>query len=259
MVRNEFAHFRKEEHPFIERCLDWVERTRLSHKYSLTPFLDPRQQYILETIANQEIETKLYFDGGYLEAERKRALIVPEYAVPGEDDFMLAFMEITSGGNQLPWKHKDVLGSMLGLGIRRDQLGDITTSSYHSHIILTQEMVEYVSAHLSHVGSHRVMPEPLGRDQLKVSIPEVKERQSSVASLRADTIVAEGFGISRSKSSQLIRAQKCRINWKTIDSPSYPIAPLDMISLTGFGRVKVESIGGITKKDRRWVNLLRYI
>jgi len=44
---NIFMHFRPEERPFVERSLDYVHRASDRNQLVVTPFLDPREQFIL--------------------------------------------------------------------------------------------------------------------------------------------------------------------------------------------------------------------
>ncbi len=53
---------------------------RLQYAPVLTNYLDPRQQFIVEAIVGQFDDIRYYFDGGYIDAERKRCMICPEYA-----------------------------------------------------------------------------------------------------------------------------------------------------------------------------------
>ena len=56
--------------------------------------------------------------------------------------------------------------------------------------------------------------------------------------------------MSRAKVQALIKGEKVQVNWSTITSPSILLKEGDMISIRGFGRVKLFEIGGMTKKDR---------
>ena len=70
-------HFRKEELSFLKQVEEWVEEVRLQYAPVLTNYLDPRQQFIVEAIVGQYDDVRYYFDGGYIDAERKRCMICP--------------------------------------------------------------------------------------------------------------------------------------------------------------------------------------
>ena len=75
-------------------------------------------------------ETRYCFFGGYEDAERTVCLFLPDYAQP-EDSHPLAVIraETSSGGTGLT--HRDYLGSLTGLGIRREMIGDILADCDH--------------------------------------------------------------------------------------------------------------------------------
>ena len=66
------------------------------------------------------------------------------------------------------------------------------------------------------------------------------------------------MNISRGKVSDLIKGEKAFVNWKQITSVSENIKNGDMITLRGFGRVKVIETLGKTKKDRFLIDIEVY-
>ena len=54
-----FQHFRKEEQDFIRKVESWVTSCQEQYAPILTPFLDPRQQFIVEAIVGQYDEIKI--------------------------------------------------------------------------------------------------------------------------------------------------------------------------------------------------------
>ena len=65
--------------------------------------------------------------------------------------------------------------------------------------------------------------------------------------------------MARGKIQSLIEGEKVFLNFVTQMSPSKNISENDMISVRGFGRVKVLSVNGRTKKDRISITVLKYI
>ena len=78
-------HFSKHEHEFVTKVNDWINQVYYSHKVKLTKFLTPREQQIIQMLVNQFVDIEVYFDGGFKNAERKRAIIPvprPCWAIP---------------------------------------------------------------------------------------------------------------------------------------------------------------------------------
>ncbi|MCH5584728.1 YlmH/Sll1252 family protein [Shimazuella sp. AN120528] len=250
-----FTHFRKEEHAFVERGLDWIYQVSRKHQVVLTPFLDPREQYILTTLVNRENQDiRMEKDGGYINAERCRVCIYPEYLFPNEDDFSLVYLSLDS---EFSLEHREVLGSLLGLGIQRYMLGDILPKSNGADVIIAKEMKDYVIGTLTKVGRKGIIISEIARDQLWTEQQQEMEQQTVVSSLRLDTIIAAVCRISRSKSVDLVRLGKCKVNWQTIDQAGYIVTTGDVISVRGYGRIRLNEVREPTKKGRFPIRYLR--
>ncbi len=251
-----FPHFSQEEHPFVERALDWIDQVIHRQRSYLTSFLDPRQQQIVKMLVQRESDLSLEAEGGYPEAERRRLLLLPLFQTAEEGDFQLVFLRLYYP-MQSRVEHRDILGSLMGLGIKRELFGDILIqkNSNRTDLIVAAEIADYVFLHLSHVGRTKVRMERLQREEVIIPPRSFETWKVSVASLRVDTMVAEGFRLSRSKAVQLIRNKRCQVNWRPIDNPATPIHVEDVISLRGAGRIYVLGIEGVSRKNRIQVQL----
>lgn len=89
-----YQHFRKSEAPFVAQVLDWIEQAQVEYRPILTAFLDPRQAFILQTLVGEKGDVRYHFNGGYNAAERKRAMIAPDYFEPTDADFEIQLFEI---------------------------------------------------------------------------------------------------------------------------------------------------------------------
>jgi RNA-binding protein YlmH len=255
---NILMHFRPDERPFVLRCLDWAERASNRNQMVLTPFLDPREQTILETIVRRHPDLVFFADGGAADSERRRAVIAPDYYAPDEHMSGLAFFRLESAsGKRL--EHPDVLGALLGLGIKREKTGDIYPHADGADIVVAEEMEEYVRMHVGQVGRERVNIIKISREELTPPEQAYAVRSISVASLRVDAVVAESCRISRTKASLLVKNGKCKVNWKLVDQPDYPVEAGDLLSVRGIGRIRVESIDGTSKKGRFWIKIVSFI
>lgn len=252
-----YMHFRPEEHAFVDRCFDWMDQATRRSFHVLTPFLDPREQSILRMMVRRDSDLTVHFDGGWDEAERKRAIITPDYIAVNEEDFGLSYLRIETVTSQ-KLNHPDVLGALIGAGMKREKIGDINIHGKCCDIIIASELCDYVHLQVGQIGRQRVTIMDIVRGELVRSDLKVTSRTVSVASLRVDALVSEVFRISRTKASTLIKNNKCKRNWKTIDKPDEFVEPGDLISLRGFGRIRVESLEGISKKGRKWIKVITY-
>jgi RNA-binding protein YlmH len=246
-----YEHFHPEEKTFVDRAVEWVERSAQLHELKRTDFLDPRQSQILSMLAGRNADVTIRLEGGYPEAERRRALIAPDYRSLDDESAAIAVLAVHASGNgHLELDHGDFLGALLGLGIKRDRIGDIHVHESFAHIIVTDEIADYLNIHLRQVHRLAVLTELLPIEKLQALLPKLEEMSLTVASMRLDGIASDVYRISRSKIVDPIKAGRCRVNWKTEEDPSEPLKEGDVVSFKGLGRFKVLEVDGVTKKGR---------
>lgn len=248
-LKSLFVHFHPEEHAFVERSLDWIRQTVYNHQVTITPFLDPREQEILSTLIRREHEIDYLAEGGTSTAERRRVKLGPAYLMDPTERIPLAFLRITPSSKKR-LEHREILGSILGLGIRRDHVGDIYPGSQSSDVIVTEEVRSLIRFHLTKVSNEKVIVEEIKQEEIEDQTHDLQGKRVIVSSLRLDAILSEGFRISRSKTTKLIKSGKCKVDWKVIDKPSYPIQEGNLLSLRGYGRLRVQEFSGRTKKGK---------
>lgn len=255
-----YSHFHPDEHPFIDKVSDWIVNAEQAHVVKRTDFLDPRQQFIMQTLANSHLDIQVAFNGGYSEAERKRAWIAPDYRVLEEDEFGIQVLSITSDDTKLEsLDHGDYMGAILGLGLKRDKIGDIHVLEHGCHCLAASETIEYLNLQLHQVHRVNVSTEILPLDKLQCAAVVLEEHSFTVASLRLDGIVSDAVRLSRNKILAPIKSGKCRVNWKVEIDPSKPLKEGDMVSLKGYGRFKLVEVSGVTKKGRVHVKIGKFV
>jgi RNA-binding protein YlmH len=241
-------HFRPEEHPFIERALEWMEQAAFQHRTRKTDFLDPRQLFILRSLVGKYADIAISAFGGFDEAERCRTMIHPSYISPDHEDFGVSAFHVETLVTQV--KHKDVLGSLLGIGLKRDKFGDILIHPNGIYLLAASEIANYLSLHLQQINRFKVHLTEVSMEDLPKVTHQWKEVSLVVPSTRVDVVAGDIFRLSRSKILAPIRAGHLKVNWTAIESPSYLLKAGDIISLRGYGRFKIFEEEGITKKGK---------
>ncbi|MCA0753843.1 RNA-binding protein [Paenibacillus sp. N4] len=255
-----YDHFHPDEKAFVDRALEWIERSAQQHELKRTDFLDPRQAQIVTMLANRNQDVGIRLDGGYPEAERKRALIAPDYRSLEDEPIGVSVLSVSGPGqDRIDLDHGDFLGALLGLGIKRDRIGDIHVHDDFCHIVVMDEIADYLNIHLRQVHRLNVMTDVLPIEELRSVIPKLEEISLTVASMRLDGIASDVYRISRSKIVDPIRAGRCRVNWKSEEDPSGQLKEGDVVSFKGLGRFKVLEVDGMTKKGRIRVKVGKFI
>ena len=203
----------------------------------------------------------LYTFGGYDDAERQMLIYLPEYLdepAMKDEDAPLVCLRATFYEGDTP-SHRDFLGSLMGSGIAREAVGDICVGKGSCDFFVTAEMVPYLLQNFISAGRTKVHLQSIPLEEVHVPQPEVREIKDTVASARLDSIISSGFRIGRSLAAQYITAGKAAIDGLPCEKPDKTVAEGSKISVRGLGKLKLQSIGGQTKKGRISVVIHRYV
>ena len=242
----------------VIKLIDAAEAVNKTRKFRITDFLDPYSCEIAETVAANYEGISVNFFGGYIGAERQCACFVHEDFM-GKASYSMEVIQATWNDKFYRLSHRDVLGALMGLGIKREQIGDLLITMGSVKIICTNKMADFILNNLTQIGSANVSCELSSLDSIAPREERCKEITSTVASLRIDSIAAAGFGSSRSKMATNIDTDKLKLNWQSVKSAAQAVKEGDIISIRGRGRLEVAEIRGKTKKGRTVVLLKRYI
>ncbi len=257
--QSRYAHFHPSEHSFVDQMDDWISKVEERFEDRWTDFLDPRQQYILQSLVRRSVDVYLQFDGGHADAERKRALLRNAVYENKPFENQVVALQVTSDDENIrELNHRDYLGSLLGIGIKREKTGDLFLWNRGCDLIVCREMSDYISMQLQQVKRVRVMVSPIALQDVHPLYIRTIEQSFSVASLRLDGVVSDIFRMSRSKIVDPIRAGNCRVNWRVVEDPSHSLEQGDVISLKGYGKCKIVACDQVTKKGRIRVTVAIY-
>ncbi|KFN00989.1 RNA-binding protein [Bacillus clarus] len=244
-----YEHFRPEEAVFVDKVLEWKQAAEY-HQVKLTDFLDPRQQQIVATVIGQQGEVAVQFGGGAPQAERRRALIYPEYLELNEEEFQIEVLEIDYPSKFYTLEHRQILGAFMSLGLTREKCGDILLQENRAQIIVAKEVVSYIEMNLQSIGKTKISLSSVQAEQILQLHEKWGEKSGTVSSLRLDVVLAEMLHISRQKVQPLIKNGLVKVNWKVVEQTAYECFPGDVFSVRGYGRSKLFSVEGRTKRDK---------
>lgn len=254
-MNNIYQHFRKEEQSFIDQVLDWI--TQVSNQYVpyLTVFLNPRELYIAQTIVGQHEDIRLQKFGGYSEAEQKRILIYPEYYEPENSDFEISLFEINYPKNFATLSHGQILGTILGTGISRGNLGDILTDGQRWQFLIDSKMEDFIIMNIEKMGRSTVQLEKKTLTDTIENTDKWQRKDIIISSLRIDTVIAKSMNLSRNDAVKLINQNRIKLNWASVDRPDIGIEEFDILSVRGYGRIQILKEKGTTRKDNLIVEI----
>lgn len=231
-----------------------------------TGFLDMRQQTLCKKILQSTIEVKGFFYGGYPDAERRIALFTPEYIeaqterelheyfLKNKEDNPLALIRAKHSGYK-ELSHRDYLGSLTGMGIKREAIGDILVYKEGADILVLREMAEFILMNYGKAGRTYLELNLEEVDNLIIPEGHAIEKSYTVASLRLDNVIAAAFSISRSSASNSIKTGMVFVNSMQTEKPEKIVNQGDKLVLRGKGKIILKEIGGNTRKDRIFIIL----
>ena len=241
----------------FKRAEDLASRCERGGMVTSTAFLTPAEQYALRAFRPRG-NAAMLFHGGVAGAERACAFFLPDwmeaaYFDPGDT---LRCVRVTAHFGEPG--HRDYLGALLGMGVRREWIGDI----------LIHENVAYVLC-MQSVEGHLLTLEKVGRCGVKTAavplseVPEPERRVRGVSftvqSPRLDAVLSGLFHLSRTQAAERVRVGDASLNYAECLRPDAEIHPGDVLSLRGHGKAAVTDIGGQSRKGRVYVTGEIYI
>lgn len=242
----------------VNYYFDVIESVLKNYKKKETVFLDPYKVKIIESIANIYVDVNVLTYGGFKESERKKALIAPGAWNINKDLLGINIISIKGNFEFDPPTHRDVLGSLMGLGIKREMIGDIIVGNEVINVAVDEKITDYLLQNLYRIKRTSVSLDIVNTQEITTVEDYLKEIKGTVASLRLDSVASVGFSSSRNKMKELIKAQRVKLNWKPTFDPKVEINEGDIISLKGMGRIEIMEVGKKSKKGRRHVTVRRY-
>ena len=224
-----------------DKISDKVDKYYETGEVQVTNFLDPAE--LVEVSATiRYVEHTAY--GGFEDAERKVLFIGVENV---EDNSHLALVRIEAS-NKL--SHRSVLGSLLGLGLKREMLGDIVIKDNFCDIIIVRNILDFVLTNVKYIGREKVKVQEVAFADIIVPEDTSKEIRTTVSSLRIDSVISAGFGISREQSANLVKGECVKINHVLTTGTAKSVKVGDLISVRGKGRLEVTEVVGQSRSGR---------
>lgn len=242
----------------LARIWDKYQQTQRKSIPSATVFLSPREQQLAQALLHAAgVPGGYVFDGGHEAAERKILLFLPDWLEEPAGDELVFLRAAFHGEESLT--HRDILGSLMGLGVTRERVGDILISPHSADIVASPTLRDFFLREWEQAGRVKLTVTEVGRGELCVPQAQIKVIRDTVSSPRLDAVVSSAFSMSRGRASELIAAGRVNLDHLPCLKGDKPVEEGAVITARGFGKAKIVSIGGVTKKGRIGVVIERYL
>ncbi len=239
----------------VRHILDLARQSEASQRPRFSAFLDERQAALCESYLKHEHINFFEFYGGYDNAIRTCIGFDPGgYGVEDALPFTPVVFNYRSVDSPT---HRDFLGSIMALEIKRELIGDILVGKNRTVVFVYDTALKLVSE-MTKIGKIGVN---ISFDfDVNTDVPEqqFEEITSTVASLRLDAVLSLAMRISREKASELIKAKGVLLNRVQTYNVSTKLEEGDTFSVKGFGKFLLDNIGGNSKKDRIFITVKKF-
>lgn len=191
------------------------------------------------------------FEGGFAEAERVQVCFYPPEETPY---FSFVWVQARWNGRFCHVEHRDLLGSLMALGIDRAYFGDLVIEADSAYLCVMPEIAPRLPVEWEKAGNAplkvTVLDEPPA-----LTPPQGELLRDTVAALRLDCLVSSGMRVSRAKAAEIIRQGAVSVAHVPEERVDRLIEPGQLLSVRGFGRIRLVDAGAPTRKDRLPVRL----
>ncbi len=256
---------KQEDKMCLAQIIDKIEMSRTRGKIECTDFLDMYQVSLAESFLkkNQIQNYKLY--GGYPDSERKILIAYPEnyteeMIAKNYSKFLKVVKIELTEEDKGKFTHRNYLGGIVKLGLKREKVGDIVVAEDGADIIVVSEFAEILKKEL---------PTLTRFENATIAINEITEIRKKeikienieiiVPSLRMDNIVSDLARTSRSKAAQIIAQERVFINGQNETKVSKQIKLGDIITIRGKGRFIIKEFKGTTRSGRTVILIEKYV
>lgn len=251
-----FRQFSQEDSNFVEKIIDICYQVESFNAFRVTPFLNPRQVGIVQRIG-EYFDLQTFSSCDVTETEYSRLIIAPSYYQLDIDDFDIEILEIRYNQKFFELSHAQILGTLINqLGIQRELVGDIIVSEKLTAVCIEKRFVSLIETNIERVAKTPVKWRRLGLVTIGATSKQEESKSRLVlSSLRLDRIVASSFSLSRASAVDLIESGQVKVDYAVVTRVSQKIEVQQLISVRGFGRIRLLELLGRTKQDKFQVSV----
>ena len=269
-----------EERLLVSRAAELSARPRIPAVASC--FLTPREQRLVFDLAGIP---DFFFFGGAPGNTRRKLVFLPDwidcdiprpkspFSAETESEFLRILSEYgmedvatelistvrvkTSGYERVG--HRDLLGALMGLGIKREALGDICFYDGDAYVFCDNVTADFICEELRKAGRDTVRCEKCTLPEGFEVASEFEDVYGTVASPRLDGVIRALLNVSRDGAADLCESGSVEINYYTEDECDTKVSAGDIISVKGYGKFVIDSISDTTRKGRIRLCARKYI
>lgn len=243
-----------EREELLRRADELSRRCEKNYSVVSTFFLTPAEQSELEKASRSAGWQKLVFSGGNGDCERKAAFFLPDFMEADSFDPKEYISAVSAVTRFAQPSHRDYLGALLGLGIKREFLGDISVDGEQAYFYCLPSVLKHILLSLDRIGKYSVKIQEIALSSVPTVARRTENLTFTVKSPRLDAVLAGMFNISRQNATELIASGAVSLNFRECLKSDADVSSGDIISARGYGKCKLTDFGGLSRKGRIFLN-----
>lgn len=241
-----------EEELITHRFCELAETCYARGRYTFTDFLGLSEADLFYRAAADFSYVPYTVFGGAEGCERVMVRFGDEESLGyAPEEFPIACLSVLPTAPKFaePFSHRDCLGALMNLGIKRECLGDICQSDGGFLLFCDEKLADYLCESLTRVRHTAVR---VARCAPPASvIARVESERIQVSSPRADAILARAYNLSRTESAELFPARRVFINGRACLDGSAALREGDLLTARGYGRLRYVGVEGLSRKGKQ--------
>ena len=241
-----------EDRLLLAKVLDRAAQAEERNIPACTDFLSPQQQMMARDLLRLAgiPETAWLRQGGYQGAERNILLFLPDWMEPETAEPPLRCLRAAFRPDDR-LNHRDILGSLMGMGIVREKVGDILVSPESADLIVLDTVADFLLSSWNSAGRAKLTVTEIPAAHLHIPEVRCEEVRDTVSSLRLDAVCSTGFRMARGKAVDMISSGHVQVNWRPCTKADKLLTEGDTVSARGFGKFQLAVVAASRKGQHR--------
>lgn len=253
-----------DERLLVSKLFDKIDAVEKQNKVQNTQFLSPVELQILKKVLNAISYKNYTIYGGTETAQRKIIILYPhkleELFQTNRFDFNTICTCIRISNVTENLEHKQYLGGLIKLGVKREKIGDIIVYNNGADIIVDKDISKFLLTNLQQLTRFKNCSiDIINLSDIIIKEQEYKDFKIIVSSLRLDNIIAELAKTSRNKACEILKQERVFVNYENEVKNTKIVKSEDIITIRGIGKFVISEIEGNTRSGRFIINAKKFL
>lgn len=236
----------------MQRLRELADRSYNNRQFVFTDFLSLAELAIYYEIENELGYTRPVVFGGCEIAERKMIRFGDEEDFGYGMEFPIVAISVRPLSKKFAddLNHRDFLGALMNLGIRREMLGDIFVRENAACVFCKDQVADFIAENLTRVKHTSVRAERT-EDIAELTAPNMEDKIIQVTAARIDAVIAKVWPMSRQDALELFPQNLVFLNGRQCTENAKKLAAGDTVSVRGKGKFVFAEELGLSRKGKQ--------